>query len=185
MNPGYIISTIIAGLVLLSLIALNARIMQSGGEQTLYNMTKIQTDLASDLIAHDFRSMGYGIQDSFAVTAADTNRIRFLTHFEGDENPTEIEWYFDQSEDSPYENPDIRPLRRLVNGDEEVVIQGVTRFHLEFYDSQRQPVDPQAGPMSDIRQIRVELFTESRERFSNNRFERSTWTGELTPFNLN
>lgn len=200
MNLGYVISTFIASLVLLSLVALNSRIVRGSGEQTLYTMAKIQSDMVVDYLKDDMRSMGYRM-DGNAITFADTNRIRFHVRFEGDESPTAIDWWFNTEADAVGQNSNIRPLYRkqvLVNDPTEVVSDfvidsdaisiatGIVEFHLEYLDSSREVIDDPQNQLENIRQIRLRMIVENLESYdSRNQYVRSTWRGEITPFNLN
>ena len=203
MNLGYVISTIIAGMVLLSLIALNSRIIRGSGEQTLYTMAKIESDMIVDYVKDDMRSMGYGI-DTTAISIAEPNRIQFLVHFEGQPDQRVIDWFFDDDEAfvPTGRNPNARPLyRRDVTGaadpgfdPSEIPVQtigsGVVRFELVYLDSRREVIGAPGNPLSPaelefICQIRLEMIVESPESYDLTRFERSTWSGEMTPFNLN
>ena len=184
MNLGYVISTIIASLVLLSLVALNSRIMRGSGEQTLYTMAKIQSDMAVDYIKDDMRSMGYRIGTN-PITLADSNRIRFLVHFENRMDTTSIEWYFDDETVISGRNPNVRPLYRIENNVDTVSIgRGVVDFTLEYLDAERLVITNPETQLENIRQIRLNMIVESLESYDLDRFERSTWRGEITPFNL-
>lgn len=188
MNIGYLASTIIAGIMLISLVTLNLRVSQNSGEQTLYQAAKTQADMLSDYFTHDLRSMGYRIAGQSPILEADENRIRYLVHFEGDENPTEISWTFAPDSTTSYSNPDIRPLYRSQNGDEMQVGVGVTRFDLEYLDQNRDVLDPATfsdpAQIERIRQIRLNLVVESTQGYGPDRYGRSFWTGEIRPHNL-
>jgi len=203
MNLGYAISTIIAGLVLLSLVALNSRIIQGSGEQTLYTMAKTHSDMIVDYIKEDLRTIGYGV-DSTAITIASPNRIQFLAHADPLPNLRIIDWVFDEDTQLSARNINVSPLYRRQNvgtpntafdplGDtsiEDIGI-GVVRFNLQYLDSNREVIEPESSGTIDssqlelICQIEVELIVESLDSYDANRFERSTWSGEITPFNLN
>ena len=198
MNLGYIISTIIASLILLSLVGLNSRIMRSSGEQTLYTMAKIQSDMVVDYLQDDMRSMGYQI-DNAAITLADSNRIRFLVRFEGNAEATAIDWWFDADAAATGRNPNVRPLYRRISVHDadpnydpatdpgtDAVGTGVVEFHLEYLDADREIIEiaDVNSQLDNVRQIRLNLITESLESYEANRFNRSTWSGEFTPFNL-
>ncbi len=198
MNLGYVISTIIASLILLSLVGLNSRIMRSSGEQTLYTMAKIQSDMIVDYLQDDVRSMGYGI-NNVAITLADSNRIRFLVHFEGAAEASAIDWWFDTDAPATGRNPDVRPLYRrfsahgadpnydpATDANTVSVGVGVVEFRLEYLDADREIIEIENvnSQLGNIRQIRLNLITESLESYEGRRFNRSTWRGEFTPFNL-
>ncbi len=185
MNIGYIASTIIAGIFLISLIALNLRVSQNSGEQTLYIMAKIQNELVVDMFKHDLRSMGYRIDSGSPIVAATTDSLKFQVHFEGNENPTEIGWKFDSDSGSSNANSNTRSLYRTVNGEEERISSVVSRFELEYLNADREVLNPVMIPVSQIHQIRLTLVTESTEGYGNEKFGRSFWTGELSPHNLN
>ena len=198
MNLGYVISTIIAGMVLLSLLALNSRIMRGSGEQTLYTMAKIQSDMVLDYMKDDMRNMGYQITGT-PIVHADQNRIRFLVRFEGNEDITAIDWWFHSGAASSGRNPNVRPLYRRMSIHDpaedlnydpsndafsEPVGSGVVDFTLEYLDAQREVIENPETQLNNIRQIRLSMIVESLDSYDLNRFERSTWQGEITPYNL-
>lgn len=185
MNLGYVISITIASVILLSVTALNLRVSRSSGEQTLYTMINSQSELVSEFISYDLRQVGYGINDTLAITSADSNHIRYLVHFEGDVDRTEIEWKFDPIQSSTNGNPNVRTLFRIVDGVDLHISTAITSFRLTYLDEQRQPIATDIQGLSGIRQIRIEFVTESMESYSGTRFVSTTWTGEVTPFNLN
>jgi len=208
MNLGYVISTFIASLVLLSLVALNSRIVRGSGEQTLYTMAKIQSDMIVDYFKDDVRAAGYGV-DATAITIAESNRIQFIFQAEPQPNQRAIDWVFVNTPQISNRNPNVSPLyRRQAPGAAdpgfiitdplvESIGSGVVRFHLEYLDSNRNliamaedededgvaAVDP--ADLEFICQIRLQLIVESLDSYNLDRFERSTWSGEITPFNLN
>jgi len=185
MNLGYIISTIIASLILLSLVGLNSRIMRSSGEQTLYTMAKIQSDMVLDYVKDDMRSMGYRIETTNPITLADENRIRFLVHFENRVDTTSIEWHFAETPVGSGRNPNVRPLYRIENGGDEIAIgSGIVDFRLVYLNSARDTLTAPVSNPGEIRHIGLEVITESLDSYDANRFERSTWSGVITPFNL-
>ncbi|MEX0681377.1 MAG: hypothetical protein WD097_08350 [Balneolales bacterium] len=170
---------------MISLVALNLRVSRNSGEQTLYNMAKIRIETVSEFFSYDMRYMGYGVQSTFPILEADSNSIRFLVHYDGDENPTEIQWTFDTDASTSYSNPSVRPLLRTVDGVEDEVGVGITQFQLVYLDENRDVLDPGAFALSEIRQIRLNLVAESVQGYGEDRFGRSTWTSEITPFSLN
>lgn len=201
MNLGYITSTIIASLVLLSLVALNSRIMRGSGEQTLYTMTKTQSDMIVDYVKEDMRTMGYGV-DTTAITIAEPTRIQFLAHDNPIPNLRAIDWVFDEGTPVAGRNPNVSPLfRRQVLGSADPIFDpendasienvgtGVVRFRFEYLNSNRVailPGDPlPADTLGYVCQIGLEMIVESLESYDLDRFERSVWSGDITPFNLN
>ena len=203
MNLGYVISTLIASLVLLSLVALNSRIVRGSGEQTLYTMAKIQSDMVVDYVKDDMRNMGYRV-DGNAIVYADTNCIRFLVQFEGDESPTAIDWWFNTGADPVGQNNNVRPLYRrqttydladnpvvgvgcdfASEPDAVSIATGIVEFELEYLDDQREPVTDLENQLDSIRQIRLSMIVENPDSYARrNQYVRSTWQGEITPFNL-
>ena len=185
MNLGYVISTIIAGMVLLSLLALNSRIMRGSGEQTLYTMAKIQSDMVVDYVKEDMRIMGYRV-DGNVIVDAEANRIRFRSRpNESNDDIMEIEWFFHEAAGSSGRNPNVRPLYRIENNGDEVSIgSGVVEFRLVYFNATRDTLPAPVANTDEIRQIYLEIMTESLDSYDLNRFERSTWSGLITPFNL-
>ncbi len=201
MNFGYVISTIIAGLILLSLVGLNSRLIRGSGEHTLYTTAKIQSDMIVDYIKDDMRRIGYQVADN-PIVYADENRIRFLvTQDEITPVVQVIDWWFYEDAGSNSRNPNVRPLFRresIYDPSEDPIFDptleataveigvGVVDFSIEYLDSQRQELvigDP-ATPPTTIRQIGLNILVESLDSYDPNRFERSHWQGEITPRNL-
>lgn len=170
MNLGIVGSTIIGGMLILSIITLNLRVSQHSGENTLYHTAKMQTDVLAEVMSFDLRQVGYKV-DGPKITAADSAMFAFNTTNIIDGNPELIAWHFDSGF-----------LSREVNGDEVTMSSGVTEFEFVYYDSTGAPTIT----LNNIRQIKVSLITESAVRFGNRDTNPSSaWEAVFTPRNLN
>ncbi len=205
MNIGYAISAFIAGLILISLVALNSRIVRGSGEHTLYTMAKIQSDMIADYVKDDMRRMGYRVPGNSIILAED-NRIRFrVTRGEG-ATPEErvIDWWFFDDAEENDRNPNVMPLFRRESlfdpaADQTVEANydpydpiigavelgvGVVDFTFEYLGSDGIVIDPSTQGTNNIRHIRLSISVESMDSYDPNRFERSVWQGEITPLHL-
>lgn len=198
MNIGYVISTIIAGMILVSLVALNSRIVRGSGEHTLYTMAKIQSDMIADYIKDDMRRMGYRIPGNSIILAED-NRIRFLvTRGEGI-NPEVriIDWWLVEPAAENSRNPNVWPLYRRESlydpatdndsFDSATFVEigvGVVDFAMEYFATDGTPINDPVTEINNIRHIQLNIRVESMDSYDPDRFEGSIWQGEITPMHL-
>lgn len=184
MNLGYVISSTIAGVILLSLLSLNMKIVRNSGELTLSGMANTHSLSVSEYLEHDLRSIGYGVQGIHPVLDATEHSIRFLIQLDGHIEPKEIAWEFEFDAPAAQKNDAIKPLNRYQDGEVWQASSAVTTFELEYYNHKREKLDAQSLDPADISLIRWTIVTQTRERFLGGRFGTSVWTGEVTPHNL-
>jgi hypothetical protein len=176
MNVGIVTSFVIAALLLISVMAWNARVSQNSGVVTLSQMTKQRAEGIGETLSFDLRNLGQGIAVD-PIISVDSNSIELLVF-----NPTtgaqNIKWEYDYDEPmSGTLNPNDHVLYRVVNGVETDIRFGVTRFKLTFYDDSGSPtLDP-----DDIRKIRVLLKVESPTAIDFGRYVTTYWETEISP----
>lgn len=180
MNVGWITSSIIAGILTISLVALTSRVYQSSGTQTLYHAAKLNANTISEIITHDLRKAGNrGAGDP--ILYADENEIRFQAVLERDAEPVEVIWRYHP--DDPLEsimNSDAHHLERVVDGEQQSLSHMVvTDFQLTYYDENGQETIIE----SEIRRIHVKLRTESSVPYGDH-YPMAVWESSVTPRNL-
>jgi hypothetical protein len=114
-------------------------------------------------IEYDFRKIGYGLKDpSAAMLLADTNKLRFQTDINNDGTMDHVEWRVGAPV-SHFENKNIRPLGRYVNGVNTGTTAGlgVTLFSLRYYDQDGTLVGGGIYPInaSDLKKIWIVEIT--------------------------
>ena len=144
-----ITSTVIAGVLLLMALRLNAQAIETNAiYQNNYNLQQGLVALV-DIVETDFRRIGY-CKDwtkisppNIAIVYADSNSIKFLTDIPASPAATEFGdgivdtiWYYTGSTGGNPHNPREKPLYRVVNGNTATGWNlGVTRFAFRFYDA--------------------------------------------------
>ncbi len=129
-------SFIIGGMLLLSILSLNADIMETATLNNLgTNAQKNVTTIVS-ILEYDFRKIGYRVPSgTVAITTMTDTIIAFLGDVDNDSNVDNISYYLGpKSEPSETDNPNDRYLYRNFNGTADDVALGITNWTLTYYD---------------------------------------------------
>jgi hypothetical protein len=176
MNVGIITSFVIAALLLISVMAWNARVSQNSGVVTLSQITKQQVDGIGEVLGYDIRNLGQGMGSNPIVTA-DSNRFVFRVAIPGVGTQL-VTWFMDPTAQmTETMNPFDRVLTRTVNATNTQIRFGVTRFNLTYLDS----TGNSTNNLSHIRKIRVLLKVESATPYDNGNYIVSYWESEISP----
>ena len=161
MNLGIVTSYIVAGVIILGIVAMNLNVQNSSAELTLTQMQRQYVTNIADMLNDDLPNMGYDVNDVTRdsdgnikiIECARDNRISFYRNLcetdvdcNNDDRPQElIEWRFLIDEDPISDsNPNHRTLRRTVTTnpaseepevDENDINVGVTEFNIQYYDT--------------------------------------------------
>jgi len=129
-------SFIIGGILLLSILSLNADIMETATMNNLgTNAQQNVTNIVS-ILEYDFRKIGYRVPSvTVAITNLSDSTIAFLGDVDNDGNVDSVSIYLGpKSEPSETENPNDRYLYRKVNGTANDVALGMINWSLIYYD---------------------------------------------------
>ena len=174
-------SFIIGGMLLLSILSLNADIMQTATINNLgTNAQQNVTNIVS-ILEYDFRKMGYRVPSGInAITDMTDSTIDFLADVDNDGNVDSVSFYLGPtSEPSGTENPNDRYLYRRVNGTANDVALGITSWTLTYHDiSGNVTVTP-----ANVRSIRISFTVETIIPFDMT-YGSARWEGRFTPKNL-
>lgn len=212
MNLGLVISYIIAGMIMLSIIMMNISVSQSATELTITQITREKASTVTELISHDLQKMGYNClsKTPTIINVALGHKIQFYSNINNSCDPNNAEyksietitWEYDTSDPSneieATLNPDDYVLMRTVEYEsgvtEETPIElGVTQFRISYYDNYGEPVaDSLATPVTtpaNIRQLYIKIGFESAEKIYNRvgddgRYILSVWEKRFSPANL-
>ena len=182
MSFSTISSFIIGGLLLLSILALNNRVMNESGDTTYNYMSKKNIDNISQVMTFDMQNLGYGVADS-AITEATEYSITFKTDINNDGKTDIVRWDYDTSiADQATNNPNDHPLYRIVNGLQTTLHACITSFKFSYILSNgTETYNP--TQLDQIKNIRIQIIAESPEKY-NGYYEKSTWQKLFTPANL-
>jgi len=171
-----ITSAVVAGLLLLIALRLNA---QANESTTVYNGSVILQQNIVTLVAwieHDFRQIGYCRdwtqirRTSDAFRKADSSDIMFWTDVDNNGIKDSIRWYIGPVTDNIVNqtpNPRDRLIYRVVNnGTPKGWNLGVTQFRLRYYRYNRtQLLTPVTNP-DEIYEVEISISCESPFRFT-------------------
>jgi hypothetical protein len=175
MNMGLITSFVIGGMMLLAMVALSSRISENAGNTSLDLMAKSNVSTITEIVQNDFRRIGFGVAGT-AISAMSANDITFQTTFNTDSTLT-IRWHYDLA-DSVVEsdNPDDRPLYRIVNGESSDISLVITDFNMTFLDA----TGTVTAVPANVRSIRVRITCASPVGYDGY-FGLGYWEGVITP----
>ena len=193
MNLGIVTSYIVAGVIILGIVAMNINVQNSSAELTLTQMQRQYVANITDMLNDDLSNMGYDVNDVTRdsegnikiLDCAQANRIRFYRNLcetdvecNNPDRPRElVEWRFLDEEISD-SNPNHRTLRRTVTTespeeeddivDENNINVGVTQFNIQYYDTVGSNNHLTSGlscgsGLPDIKQLKVTLEVQSAE----------------------
>ncbi len=179
MNIGIVTSFIIGGLLLLSILQLNTRVLENSSQSTLNLMAKNNVETVSEILSHDLRKVGYGTSGG-AISTANTQRFAFVADIDNDGAIDNLIWEYDTTAAiAETENPHDHPLYRIVNSDTSVLKTATTSFTFTYYDS----LDAVTTTPGDVRHLKIEVACESPAPYGND-YPESTWERRFSPVNL-
>jgi len=174
-------SFLIGGMILLTILALNAKVLETGSINSLHTMAQENaTDIVS-ILEYDFRKIGHNVPDTTqAIVALSDTALSFLSDIDNDGTVDSIAYRLGPaSEVSDTENPNDRYLYGSAYGGEQYVASGLTGWQLTFYDAAgAETVSP-----LEVRSIGVSFNVETGYPFDET-YGRATWEGRITPRNL-
>ena len=205
MNAGIIISYIVAGIILVSMLMMNIRVSNSNIEITLTQITREKAATITDMLYDDIPNIGYNLLNPTTdlITIADSSKIQFYRKIDplspGD--PELITWQLLSGSLDETMNPNDKILLRkvFVNGSEEIteIKLGVTDFRIWYFDDHGLSTLPEDGeflstPVSatmrdSIKQIYIALELQSPEPLTEGgqqRYIKSVWEKRFSPGNL-
>lgn len=205
MNLGLVTSYIIAGILLMAILAMNMSLSSSSTELTITQTTREKASGIVEIIEHDIKKMGYNRTnktDPILVTA-DSNKIQFRSNIDNSyDNSVElVTWEFTSTEVTATKNPNdyvlMRTVKDLDTGAEEKtpIKLGVVNFNIKYLDEYGEPVSnhmttPVTGSdLENVRQLYIKLELESSEKVyqasgGDGRYVRTIWEKRFSPGNL-
>ncbi|WP_421774899.1 hypothetical protein [Gracilimonas sp.] len=197
MNFGIILSYVIAGFLLVAILATNANLNYSSSELTATQMKKNHSKAITEVINHDIPKIGFNRVNVIepAFVKADSNEIVFYSNIDNstDESVETISWKYTDTPAPGSKNPHDHILVRKIDGEETEIDFGITRFSITYFDEyggttpMSTPVS--SGNLENIKQIEIELTVQtgfSLKSSSNpdGRYVTSTWIKRFSPVNL-
>ena len=157
-------ATIIAGIMILSVINQSGTLNRATAEQTLsVNLEKNEVTLAR-ILESDFMKIGYRVPPP-AILAADSTSITFLSDYSNTGTTKTVKFYLGNVLDAPAaisSNPRDKLIYREVTGSPVWSDNaGLTRLNLTYFDS----TGSQTADVNLIRSIKIKFTLESPQAY--------------------
>ena len=174
-------SFIIGGMLLLSILSLNADIMETATINSLGTIAQKNATVIVSILEYDIRKMGYKVPTGTEVITDFTDStITFLGDINDDNSVDIIRYYLGPtSEPSDTENPNDRYLYRSFNGAALDVALGMISWELTYYNSAGAATTTPA----DVRTIRISFTVETAFPFDET-YGSARWEGRFSPKNM-
>ena len=208
MNLGMVTSYIIAGMLLLGIMAMNINVQTSTTELTVSQILRSHINTVTEILNDDIPNMGYDFEGTTKqnddvgnkiLEFGNEKRISFYRNLTGDPSriPERIEWEFVDSTGVNFGTL-IRRVYDPNDGTTDVneINIGVHKFEIRYYDSvgeilsnnMSNPGSSQAL-LNDVKQIHIIMELQSKEKIykratGDGRYMRSVWEKRFTPSNL-
>lgn len=195
MNFGILISYVIAGFLIITILTVTYNVGFSNQEVTTTMVKNTHAQAIKDILAHDIPKIGYEKKAVLATkfAKADSNEISFYSNID-DSGPVEqITWKYTDTPAPDSKNPNDNLLKRIIDGDETVINFGVTSFRVNYYDTYGSTT-PMSTPVSSsdydsIVQIEFEMELQSSYELNyrasdSGKYVTTSWKKRFSPVNL-
>lgn len=192
MNVGIITSFVVGGLLLLSVLAFNGQVLNSGIETTISVITQNTLNDIVELVNNDFNRIGYQTGNANPFNKITSDDIIFEADVYDNDSfaVTNVRWKFDTSSPvSSSSNPNDFYLERtgpLTNS-----TYGTTRFPVvHFKVIYKTASDVITINTATVKKIEIEIVLESPEPYGQNAagedlYQRTVWNRSFVPNNIN
>ena len=181
-------STIIAGMVVMILLAVNINNTTSSSALLFTTIEQQKITQVSEIIQYDFYKIGY-LTTGEKIAIADSNEIKFYSDINNDTEIDSVHYYVGNISDLGYtSNPDDMPLYRQRNTADSLLAEiPVVDFNLSYYDSIGNTLDysslTSAAGRNRIKSIKIKIAVESDEVYADE-YRTSEWKKKISPKNL-
>lgn len=184
-NLGITISFIIGGLLIVSILTLNARVIQNSGETVLNMSAKQSVENITEIMRRDFQRIGYNMNTgNDPIQVFTSNRIIFWADVDNDASTDakKIIWRFNKPGNPAHntENPNDFELVRSVSGSTKKFTFPLVAFELSYFNNQGNVADHAA----EIRTITVALQSQAPDAYGDEDYTSSFWEKSFSPPNL-
>lgn len=196
MNFGIIISYVIAGFLMLTILTVSYNVGYSNQEVATTNIKQTHSLAITQILINDIPKIGY---DKKAVLTtkfekADSVELSFFSNLDNSGSVEKITWkYYPQITPEHAKNPHARILTRTIDGDETALNAGVTAFTIRYYDnygaSTPMPTPINTSNFDDIVQIEIEMELQSDYELNyrvsdSGNYVNTIWKKRFSPVNL-
>ncbi len=155
----YVGSMVTGGVIFVMMMGYYINVSATGVTQVFNTTTQEDMTSITEIIEYDMRKAGYGITDSIAFTAADSNRFAIRGDFNNDGTPDTVTYWLSNTQMPGTSNPIARTLyRRAGNQTKTLTTNPVTKFNAWYYDAAGSPT---TNPVN-VRFARIALQVECK-----------------------
>ncbi len=191
MNTGIVITFVIGGLFMISILAFNVQVANQTQELTLSSLNQNTLDNLVDVLANDFDLIGFNSGTSVPFTTIQAQDIKFQGDVYDNDSygSTDIRWYFDTNDPvSTSSNPNDYYLKRegpIGTSSYGTIEFPVTYFNINYYTADGTPTTNK----SSVKKLEVELIVETGEAYTitsdTKEYPRLIWKRTFVPNNIN
>ncbi|MTI89165.1 MAG: hypothetical protein FH748_14505 [Balneolaceae bacterium] len=192
MNVGIVTSFIVAGLMILSIMAFNHSIYTSSAETTITTINQNNLDNLTEIISNDMNRIGYktGSSDNFNHIYSQDVEFQGDIYDNDSHAVTTVRWYLDTSDSvSTTTNSNDVYLKRTgptSDGSISTLKYPVTHFELKYFAGD----GTETTNTINVKSIQVEVVMESGEYHTTRsdgkkQYHRTVWKRTFVPNNLN
>lgn len=155
----YVGSMVTGGVIFVMMMGYYFNVSATGVTQVFNTTTQEDVTSITEIIEYDMRKAGYGITDSIAFTAADSNRFAIRGDFNNDGTADTVTYWLSTTPMSGTSNPQARTLYRRANNQTRTLTPNpITRFTAWYYDAAGNPTNNPAS----VRFARIALQVECK-----------------------
>lgn len=155
----YIGSMVTGGVIFVMMMGYYINVSATGVTQVFNTTTQEDVTSITEIIEYDMRKAGYGITDSIAFAAADSNRFAIRGDFNNDGTADTVTYWLSDTQMPGTTNPLARMLyRRAGNQTRTLTANPVTRFRAWYYDATGNPTSNTAA----VRFARIAMQVECK-----------------------
>ncbi len=195
MNYGILISYVIAGFLIITILTVSYNVGFSNQEVTTTLTKNTHAQAIKEILTYDIPKIGYDQKSVLATkfAKADSNEISFYGNIDNSGSVELVTWEYTDTPAPDSKNPHDNLLKRIVDGDETIINFGVTSFKINYYDSYGSNT-PMSTPVSssnydDIVQIEIEMELQSSYELNykasaSGNYISTRWKKRFSPVNL-
>lgn len=156
MKFSLVISSIIAGIIWISVLQFTNNVFMSSGKLTLKDQAVVRTEALVQVLNLDLNRIGFGVASN-GIIQADSTRITFESDFFNTGTINTISWQFEKdTETGGY------AAFRLIDSTQTDYMEGIREFRFGYLNQNMQTT----AQVSEIRHIQIFILNESTSGFN-------------------
>jgi hypothetical protein len=183
-------SIIIGSLVIFLIMKLNYQVSTNSTEISSNGMVQSYLTTISSVMENDLYKIGYRISDPNKLNIADSNRFSYKADVNNDGTADSVRYYLGDTSKAKYtNNPNDKPLFKVLNGGTPAIMGIVRDCHFTYYDSTGRQISSYGASstildtLKKVRVVKVYIKCES-PNLINNYYQSAEYSRKIKPVNL-